>query len=149
MYPQYKHTQIGYLTLGGLALATVLILVATLAGGKNSVTIIALFVVGIAAILFSSLTVEIRDGALRWYFGQGVLRKQVRLEEIEHVERVKNPWLYGWGIRLTPHGWLYNVSGTDAIQVRLKGSKQFRLGTDRPDELLHALQDAVGIPRTY
>jgi len=91
-------------------------------------------------VLLGSLTVEIREGFLRWRFGPGLIRKQVRLAEIERTQAVRNRWYYGWGIRLTPHGWLYNVSGLEAVEVQLHTGKKFRLGTDEPEELVRALR---------
>ena len=41
----------------------------------------------------------------------GVIRKRVRLAEIVGCEPIRIRWWYGWGIHLTPCGWLYNVSG--------------------------------------
>lgn len=53
---------------------------------------------------------------------------------------MKNPWYYGWGIRLPPHGWLFNVSGLDAVEIELAFGRTFRVGTDRPGELAEAIQ---------
>jgi hypothetical protein len=94
-------------------------------------------------LLFHSLTVEVARGYLVIRFGVGLVRKRWPLKEIESVEIVRNRWWYGWGIRLTPHGWLFNVSGSDAVQVRLENGKQVRIGTDEPEKLQRALMDAV------
>ncbi|MDY7014940.1 MAG: hypothetical protein SVX43_15355 [Cyanobacteriota bacterium] len=56
---------------------------------------------------------------------------------------VKNPWYYGWGIRLTPRGWLFNVSGLDAVEISLNSGRHFRIGTDRPRELERAIRRAA------
>jgi len=56
---------------------------------------------------------------------------------------VKNHWYYGWGIRLTPHGVLYNVSGFYAVELRLRTGKEFRIGTDVPQELDAAIRQAL------
>jgi len=60
--------------------------------------------------------------------------------EIEDATPVRNHWFYGWGIRLTPHGWLYNVSGLGAVEIVLSSGKHYRIGTDRPEELAQAIQ---------
>jgi len=57
---------------------------------------------------------------------------------------VRNKWWYGLGIRLTPHGWLYNVSGLDAIEIVRRSGKTFRVGTDEPKALAAALRAARG-----
>ncbi|GAG15107.1 unnamed protein product, partial [marine sediment metagenome] len=96
------------------------------------------------ALLFGWLTVEIDGSRLRWFFGIGLIRKSRELVEIESVEVVRNSWIWGWGIRLTPHGWLYNVSGFDAVEIQLTGGKKFRIGTDDPQGLQRAIQQATG-----
>ena len=90
--------------------------------------------------LFGSLTVEIDGEELRHYFGPGFWRKTHLLMNIESAEVVRNSWLYGWGIRLTPHGWLYNVAGLEAVQILLKSGKKFRVGTNDGERLLETLQ---------
>ena len=46
----------------------------------------------------------------------------------------------GWGIRLTPYGWLYNVSGLEAVAISLRDGRKFALGTDDPDGLVTAIR---------
>jgi len=92
--------------------------------------------------IFGSLTVQIDDRELSHWFGPGFWKKSYELIEIESAEQVRNTWLYGWGIRLTPHGWLYNVSGLDAVQIQLCSGRKFRIGTDNPQGLLEALQQS-------
>ncbi len=94
--------------------------------------------------MISSLTVEIKDGILEVRFGIGVIRKRVRLEEIESYKAVKYPWYYGYGIRLTPHGWLYNIYGRDAVEMKQKNGKTFLIGTDDPTGFEVALKQAIG-----
>ena len=93
--------------------------------------------------LFGSLTVEIDGEELRHYFGPGFWRKTYLLSDIETVTQVQNKWFYGWGIRLTPHGWLYNVSGLDAVEIQLRSGKKFRVGTDQSSELTSVLQGVI------
>lgn len=91
-------------------------------------------------VIFSSLLVEVAGGRLRVVFGPGVRVKDVSLEEIASVEAVRTPWWYGYGIRFTPSGVLYNVAGPHAVEVRLRSGRAFRVGTDEPDRLLEALR---------
>ena len=92
---------------------------------------------------FGSMTVEVDEKELRHWFGPGIWRKSYSLNEVESVERVLNKWWYGWGIRYTPHGWLYNVSGLDAIELKPCSGKKIRIGTDQPVELLEAIQESI------
>jgi hypothetical protein len=41
---------------------------------------------------------------------------------------------------LTQHGLLYNVSGNQAVELRLRRKKKFRLGTDEPERLQQVLE---------
>lgn len=90
--------------------------------------------------LFSTLTVTVTDQWLRCQFGPGLIRHRIQLSEVQRVEPVRNAWWYGWGIRLTPHGWLWNVSGLDAVELTYLNGKKFRVGTDQPARLVEAIQ---------
>ena len=46
----------------------------------------------------------------------GLIRRRIRIADIRSAAAVRNRWYYGWRLRLTPHGWLYNVSGLNAVQ---------------------------------
>ena len=59
------------------------------------------------------------------------------------IAPVRNSWIHGWGIHRTPHGWLYNVSGWEAVEIALTSGKRFRLGTDEPQQLTQALLAAT------
>jgi hypothetical protein len=84
-------------------------------------------------------------------FGPGLIRRRFQLRSIREARAVTNRWHHGWGIRLTPHGWLFRVWGHDAVQIRLDGGRQCRIGTDQPEKLLAAIKAAcrnVGVPLT-
>ena len=49
----------------------------------------------------------------------------------------------GWGIRLIPNGWLWNVSGLGAVELSLVNGQRFRIGTDEPEQLATAIQGAL------
>jgi len=100
-------------------------------------------VIGIALVLFSSLTVVINEDELEVRFGPGIVRKRIKLYDIESCQVVRNHWYYGWGIRLTPHGWLYNVSGFYAVEIKFRTGKKFRIGSNVPQELEAAIQQAL------
>ena len=75
-------------------------------------------------------------------FGIGVIRKRVRLAEIVGCEPIRIRWWYGWGIHLTPYGWLYNVSGFDAVAITLRDGRKFALGTDDPHGLTQSRRNS-------
>ncbi|MAB27778.1 MAG: hypothetical protein CMJ53_00585, partial [Planctomycetaceae bacterium] len=52
-------------------------------------------------------------------------------------------WLAGFGIRYIGRGWMWNVSGLDAIRIdRTKGGSFF-IGTDEPAALEAAINAAI------
>jgi len=98
----------------------------------------------VVAILMGALTVEVDDALVRLRFGIGLVRKSFRLDEIASCRPVRNKWWWGWGIRLIPGGWLYNVSGLDAVELELKNGKVFRIGTDEPQVLSDFIRLKLG-----
>jgi hypothetical protein len=140
---RYEHTQIGYLTITAMAIALVVIGYSLVNEGVNWIAIAVMVMVAIALVLFSTLSVVISDDTLDVRFGPGVVRRRTKLSDIESCRVVKNPFYYGWGIRRTPYGWLYNVSGFSAVEVKLKTGGTFRIGTDVPEELQTAIRQAI------
>jgi len=90
--------------------------------------------------VFSSLTVEVTAEELAWFFGPGVWRKSITRQSIANATPVINKWWWGWGIHLTPRGWLYNVGGLEAVEVKLNDGSTLRIGSDEAAKLAHALQ---------
>ena len=143
MIKRYEHTQVGYLIIAAMATVMVLIGVILANAGINWIAIGVLVVIAVALVLFPSLTVVIWEEELEARFGPGLIRKRFKLNEIESCQVVKNPWYYGWGIRLTPHGVLFRVSGFHAVEIKLRTGKKFRIGTDVPQELEEAIRQAI------
>jgi len=63
--------------------------------------------------------------------------------EIERCSPVRNKWYYGWGIRRLERGWMYNVSGLDAVEICMKNGKIYRIGTDEPETLCNFIQERL------
>jgi hypothetical protein len=143
MIKRYEHTQVGYLIIVAMAAVMVLIGIVLAKAGINWIAIGVLIIIAVALVLFSSLTVVIWEEELEVRFGPGPIRKRFKLNEIESCRVVKNHWYYGWGIRLTPHGILYNVSGFYAVEIKLITGKKFRIGTDVPQEFEEAIGQAI------
>ena len=49
----------------------------------------------------------------------------------------------GWGIRYGIKGKAYNVSGNRGVQLELIQGKSLLIGSQRPEELAHAIQDKI------
>jgi hypothetical protein len=131
----------------GLILCLVMGLLMGSRTGRAGPSLLVLSVAGVllvAMLLFATLTVVVREGAVEILFGLGVVRKHVPLDEFVSVRIVRNKWYYGWGIRLIPRGWLYNVSGLDAVELLRKHGRVLRIGTDEPAKLERAIRDAAG-----
>jgi len=116
----YKHTQIGHTIIWGVLAVTVFIAITGIfsQGGPGSL-LVAEVILLICAVLFCKLTIKIENETLEWSFGIGLIRKRVPMVEIAACEPIRIPWWHGWGIHLTPYGWLYNVSGLDAVAITI------------------------------
>jgi hypothetical protein len=100
-----------------------------------------LAVLAASLVLFATLTVRGDEQNLEIRFGPGLIRKKFSFKDMESCHEVRNAWYFGWGIRLTPHGWLFNVSGLQALEVRMKNGRRYRIGTD---DLPHLVQFVRG-----
>lgn len=91
--------------------------------------IITLLIV-IIVMLFYGLTTRITSAAIVVSFGIGLIRKKIDLKRIKSVKAVQSPWYYGWGLRWIPNGMLYNISGTDGVELRFHDTGRIlRIGT--------------------
>ncbi len=150
----YKHTQIGYLML--VVTLAVLMLFAWVyimtsaeppsadSGTNFAVTTIMTLILFILA-SFGSLQVIIDGEYLRIKFGYGIYQKKFSLNDVMSAKTAKNHWYYGWGIKgwLWPKMWIYNVSGFDAVEIKLKNGKTYRIGTDEPKKLEQAILHSI------
>ena len=137
----YRHTQPARLIIMTmLALALILSAAAWLALKPLFAAVPILLV---SAWVFHSLTIQIASGELRWRFGPGLIRKRVALADIASATIVRTNFLEGWGIHFSRFGWLYNVSGRDAVAITLRTGKRFALGTDEPQALAARLAEAT------
>jgi hypothetical protein len=139
----YSHDQLGTLVLaavGGFGLLLLIVFItvgaARIVGGVALAFLLLTF-------LFYRLRVEVSGGELRICFGVGLIGRTFDVHEIVSARPVRNKWWYGWGIRLTPHGWLFNVSGFDAVEIELRSGRHYRIGTDEPEVLSNVLNRAI------
>jgi hypothetical protein len=140
----YRHTQWGTVAIVSVSAAVVVCAVlAVMIPQGRVIAILAGAVLALTLPLFGSLTVVVDSRELKFWFGVGIIHKSYPLPKIRTCEVVRNSGMYGWGIHLTPHGWLYNVSGMVAIQVDLSGGKRFRLGSDEHEALCRAVKQAA------
>ena len=143
----YRHTQktpspviyiggalMGMIVVGSLFMSRI---------GTLAVSVLFAVIFVIAMSVCGRLTVEVDDAALRASFGWGWPRKSLELTTTSAVRIVRSRWRYGFGIRLIPHGSLWNVWGLDAVEFDLATGKVLRIGTDEPETLLAAIARTV------
>lgn len=148
MAVRYHHTQRGTLMLVALLGSVVLLaLVGYLVPPPARWVVWTMAALSVVmAVLFSSLTVEVEEREVSWHFGPGLWRYRIARPEIESVAVVRNSWLHGFGIRVGPGFRLYNVSGLDAVELRLKTGDIRRIGTDDAQGLAAALKSERAAP---
>ena len=136
----YRHTQIGWVLLAVLAAGAGVVVFASGKAGWSGASSAVLTLLVTVALLFCTLTVRVGDGEIECRYGPGLVRKHIPLAAVRGVRPVRTEWYQGWGIRLTSDGWLFNVSGLDAVEVELVDGKRIRIGTDEPQALVAAIR---------
>jgi hypothetical protein len=151
MMTPYRHTQIGYVILVMLT-PVIVILAAVLMLAPDGWPLLAILIpLVLGAVAFARLTVTVDANSVWLRFGLGLIRKRIPTRDILSCGVVNVPWYAGWGIRWTGDGWLYNVSGGRAVELRMRNGKRYLIGTDRPQELESAIRQATasaGVPLT-
>ena len=140
----YRHTQPGTLmriVLGGFIFFGAYSAASVSLGTQTAYWIVTGLII-VALAMFHSLTVEVDPRYIHWYFGPGWYKWRREINDLESARISRSKWYNGWGIRITPTGWLYNVSGFQCLDITDKYGKSFRIGTNDPEGLLKALQRA-------
>lgn len=93
--------------------------------------------------LFSSMTVRVTTAELVWWMGSmRGFGKTIPIDQIASAEAIRTSLFEGWGIHLTWHGWLWNVSGFNAVEIKLKSGAHYAVGTPDPKALTAAIKRA-------
>lgn len=146
--PIYSHRQIGWVILGALGIALLVIAHPTLILIPEAeifkFAILSILPAVILGWMFSTLTVRVENDRVEWWFGPGWWSYTIRPSEIEAVHVTKTSGWEGWGIRYTSQGWLYNVSGFEAVGIEKADGSYVRIGSDEPDRLQRAIDRARG-----
>jgi hypothetical protein len=99
----------------------------------------------ICLLTFYKLTITIDNTHLSFKLGIGLVSKSYKIEDLSSCTPVTNSVFYGIGIRMLNGGWLYNVSGLKAIELRFKHKTSVvRIGTNKPDEISQLIQSIIG-----
>ena len=142
---RYEHTQTGYVMVWVLFVAAYAVASGRFfeASSARQISLVISVLFLIAIVVFYKLTITIENETLCASFGIGLIRKKLPVSEIAGCESIRIRWWYGWGIYLTPDGWLYNVAGCDAVAITLRDGRKFAFGTDDPDGLVAAIRAAI------
>jgi hypothetical protein len=104
----------------------------------------------IALLFFYRLVIRIDDEYISFKFGIGLFGKKYRIDQLAYCKPVKNSPIFGIGIRIIPNGWLYNVTGFNAIDLFFKDRyKIIRIGTNKPDELAGLITGLISKENEY
>jgi len=144
----YRHRQLGW----GVGSATVaaLVLATALVQSLSEQTIAtagwmvyALYALIVAAfVLFGWLVVEVDARAIDVRFGVGLIGRRFDVADVRRCDRIRIGIWWGWGVHWTPSGWLYNVSGRDAVRVEFASQGAVMIGTDDAVGLMRAIETA-------
>ena len=141
---EYQHTQAGWVLMGAFGFCLGLFLALGMIGKASDIVIVVPLLFLVLLALFHSLNVAVTKEEISLRFGIGFIKKKIAVTDIRTASVVRNRWYYGFGIRFTPHGWLYNVSGLNAVEIELAKGKNIRIGTNEPGELLAAIESVIG-----
>ena len=143
-FQTYKHKQWGLVAIAVLPVVAAIVLIMNDLGHTMPAAGLGVLfgVLTVSCFMFSSMTIEVNVSEINWYFGPGVFRKTLPLEEVGSCMKVKNPIWMGFGIHAFGTGWIYNVSGLWGVEIELKGGSLIRLGTDEPNYLCQAIMDS-------
>jgi len=80
--------------------------------------------------LFYGMTTRITNEQIVISFGIGLIKKKILLSRVTSVEQVTSPWYYGYGIRFIPNGMMYNIGGSNGVELVFNDTKRiFRIGS--------------------
>ena len=144
-------TQYGYPVIIGSFVGVIAMIVAILFNNtvpKEGIIPIAVVIVSLVITILMSykMTICVDDQYLWFRMGVGFFGKTFELADIEDCQIVK---IHSSGIRKIRHGNMYSISGFKAVEIRFKGTnKIIRLGTNRPEELCDAINNAISKHKT-
>ncbi|NQU82011.1 MAG: hypothetical protein HQ543_10865 [Bacteroidetes bacterium] len=132
---KYTERQIGWTVIvPALGILVLLLIFYINQWGNNPISYPGLLIMStifiISLLLFFQMRTSVDNEKIRISYGIGLIKKIIDIHNIERIEIVRNKWYYGLGIRIIKNGWLYNIQGLNAIELKLKNSKSIiRIGT--------------------
>ena len=112
---------------------------------ESFVPFLLFWVMLLCLLTFYKLTITIDAQHVSFRLGIGWFGKSYRITDIKSCIPVTNSVLTGFGIRMLSNGWLYNVSGLKAIELRFNNRNSIiRIGCDKPEEISKLVQSLIG-----
>lgn len=138
---EHKYIQFGTISLVLMVPVFIMIIIMLFTIGLKdliqSLVLILLAVTFLICILiFYKMTIQINDTHVIFRMGIGLITREYELSQIKSCRPVRNSPFYGVGIRKIPGGWLFNVTGMEAVEISFKNKKQIvRIGTNKSEEI--------------
>ncbi len=138
---EHKYIQFGTISLVLMVPVFIMIIIMLFTIGLKdliqSLVLILLAVTFLICILiFYKMTIQINDTHVIFRMGIGLITREYELSQIKSCRPVRNSPFYGIGIRKIPGGWLFNVTGMEAVEISFKNKKQIvRIGTNKSEEI--------------
>jgi len=94
-------------------------------------------------LLFYKLRIKVDEQGISVIYGIGIIKFRIQPEKISYVKKTKSPFFYGFGIRMIPGGMLYNIQGTQSVEVSYFKTKNklVRIGSADWDNLIAAIKE--------
>ncbi len=141
--PEYEHTEIGWIPLVVIGFVG---LVVTAVKPPTPTLVVMVPVLPLVLLLAGWMRVVVSRDDVRCRLGL-FARRRITIARIVSAEAVGLPWYYGWGIRLTPKGWLWRVSGLRGVRLTYEDGGHFTIGTSDDEALARAINRCIAIAR--
>ena len=142
----YQNKQLGTALLIFMGTVMLFIGLMVFSEGKGGIILPAFVPLAVVSLLFSSLNISVNESDVKWSFGPNFWKKSISLSNVNSVKIINTKWYYGLGIRLIPTGWLYAVSGLQAVELTLNDGTKVNLGSNEPNELARVITEQLTSP---
>jgi hypothetical protein len=137
----HRSTQFGFSVL---AIAAALIAIEGYVAWSRGSAIAVAVIIGslVIAFVFSSMTVEVADGEIRWSLSPAKLfRQTLKISAVRDATAKAVPWYSGLGIRVGANSTLWTVNFGPALFLTLEDGRQVALGSSQADLLANAIRN--------
>ncbi len=111
--------------------------------GSTAVPFVVSLILTLVMLIFFKMCITVNAKGVSWQFNFKFLKKSIDRKDIVKTEIITCPWYWGVGIRLTPHGVMYNVSGSKAIKICKADGTSVLIGTDQPVKLKQSIEQII------